>query len=125
MITIADVDDILQIETSIGDYFSEDSVNGAPALGYEEDDFSIYLVINASTDSVVLLLNDYDTDVESKFHVIEGEDELSDLIGELSSLLSWASTKYSPIFNKDLKKLSNHLISDDYEPDTRYEPTSL
>jgi len=126
MTIIADIDNILQVETTIGDYFSEDTYNGHASLFYENESASINIVSDPDQEIIFIALADYDTDDEFKVIVIENEEDINDIPQELSSAFSYyASYNKAPGLANLLKKFKKVLEADGFEADSYYEPTLL
>jgi hypothetical protein len=126
MTIIADIDNILQVETTIGDYFSEDTYNGHASLFYENESASINIVSDSDEEIVFVALADYDTDEELKAIVIENEEDINDIPQELSSVFSYyaENSNASGLANL-LKKFKKVLETNGFEADSYYEPTLL
>lgn len=126
MTIIADIDNILQVETTIGDYFSEDTYNGHASLFYENESASINIVSDSDEEIVFVALADYDTDEEFKVIVIENEEDINDIPQELSSIFSYYTENSDAIGLANLlKKFKKVLESDGLEADSYYEPTLI
>jgi len=126
MISIADIDSTLQAETSISDYFSEDSYNGNSSLLYENDDISINIVVDSDDDLAYLSIVDFEDDEVYTTLLIEDEDAISDIPQEISSACYFYSKNFTNQNGRSfLKRIVSLLQSDGIDPDVAYEPTSI
>lgn len=123
MIIVSEVYNILQEESEIENFFSEDEYGGREALTHETHDMLIAIVPQIGDDEVFLKLCDYLSGDEITLKIVGSEDDLPDLNAQIaSSILWWMETTENLqiaqyIENKMKPLIREELVIDDYEPD--------
>lgn len=124
MITIADIEHIMQIEHILEDFFYEDTLKGSPALLHEKE--NILLGLYLKDEMLVFYVFDYATDKEWNILLCEADENVADFIQDLPSAVSYVSknsTDSSAVV--DLLDFQEKLDDDGLLPDEDYIPDLL
>lgn len=121
MITIAHIDNILQIEHILEDFFYEDSINGMPALIHEEGNILMSLYIKEEI--LFLYVQELINDTEWNIALCDADEDVADFLQDLPSALLWvANNDEGRSAQAELSDVLNELKQAGFPADSSYEP---